>query len=861
MHSNPELPSDGRIGPYRLIGPIGRGGMGQVWRAEAAESCPVPAGREIALKLLHRVSPEESRRAAREVAYLQALHHPGIVRVLDFGEHQGRPWIVMALVEGRRLDTVMADEGPFASDRAIRIAIGALEGLHVAHLAGILHRDIKPGNIMLRDDGQIIVLDFGLAAAPDFESRLTASDTVIGTPAFMSPEQAAGERAAISARSDVYALGAVLYEMAAGVPPFTADDPRALLRRVIEDPVVPPGQRRSGVPRGLETVILRAMAKDPLDRYRSAEAMATDLRRLLEGRPPRASRPGPVKPFLRTCWRQRRTLAMLGLVIFLLAAATALLARFAWVRLRPLPAPTAAASIEPEWVTELVQVEPLVAPRLQPRPTLGIGMHIAQLPAVAGAVHLAATLTPLQPQFDVQLLVNDVDIGKGYAARLSGTADSAQLELLRDNKAMSKLDLPVQPVGTSVRLSLRRGENHLEARLGDESGGYTLAFLDLVPIEGADAAGAFVVLDPARIQVREVVLERQRQGLVVSALAPADMLRQDGRNERALSLYDAFLSDHPDSPLGRDAQLRAGLCLEALGRDQLALDRFQLVVQANRLDRSYVLLATFHAWSCVLRLGRFDEAERFFAALRQDYRADQLLTHIPVALARQLVDDHLRRAEQFRTSDPARALDLFVAGADIADYLDLRERAATAYAGAGDLLLGIPEPAAALARYAQVADDVRSPAVWRAKARLKMAEALRIDGRYAESIEAYLAVIADPAAGDLIPWAQLWLGDLLAHTGAHDEALQAWNSAAASEQLAGRFARALLGRQPLPPEPPTDPWFANDDAFIRARLAERAGQQTTFAEYLRLAIRTPFSGDWPTPLARQRLSLLPAGRE
>ncbi len=849
------LPAGGRIGPYRLIEQLGRGGMGAVWRAEAAESGPVPAGRMVALKLLHRVSAEERRRAAREVAYLQALHHPGIVRILDFGEQAGRPWIVMNLVEGRRLDKVMGEEGPFASDRAARIAVGALESLHVAHLAGILHRDIKPGNLMLKDDGQVIVLDFGLAAAPEYESRLTASDTVIGTPAYMSPEQARGERAAISARSDIYALGAVLYEMTAGCPPFSADDPRALLRQVIEKPLAPPSLRCAGLPRDLETVVLRAMAKDPADRYRTAEAMAADLRRFMEGRPVRATRPGPIMPFLRACWRRRRTVAAMLLVLFILTGGAALAVRSAVQTRRPTAPPTPSSS--PEWVTELVQVEPLLPTGVPgggkltsaPRPSLGAGFHLAQLPPTAGPVRLAATVTVREPVFEVLLMVSDRDIGRGYAARLAGTAEGTRLELLRDGKMMAGRELPALPVGASRRLAMVRSDDALEARLGDGAeSAEPVAFLDLVPLEGPDAAGTFVAADPSAAQVAEVVLERQRQGLTVSALAPADMLRQDGRFERALSIYDAFLADHPDSPLTRDAQLRAGLCLEALDRDQLAMERFTRVAQENRLDRRYVTLATFHAWACALRLGRLDEAERFFAALRRDYRADQLLTHVPADAARQLVDDHLRRAELLRLKDPPRALDLFTAGGDVAAYLDLRERAALALTGAGDVLLGMEDPLAALSRYRAVASDEQLPAAWRAKARLKTAEALRLADRSDEAIAAYRAACDDPAAGDLAPWAWLWLGDLLAERGDPDEARAAWQQANSDAGMAGRFARAMLG-EALPAEPPTDPWFANDDAFIRARLAQQAGDRTSMTEHLRSAA----VGDWPAPLARRLL--------
>jgi tetratricopeptide (TPR) repeat protein len=850
-------PPGGRIGPYRLIEPLGRGAMGQVWRAEAAESGPVPAGRTVALKLLHRVSAEERRRAAREVAYLQALHHPGIVRILDFGEHQGRAWIVMALVEGRRLDRVLADEAPFASDRAARICIGALEALHVAHLAGILHRDVKPGNLMLRDDGQVVVLDFGLAAAPEYESRLTASDTVIGTPAYMSPEQARGERAAVGARSDVYAMGAVLYEMLTGTAPFSADDPRALLRAVIEQPLTPPSVRRSGLHADIETVALRAMAKDPADRYRSAEAMAADLRRFLDGRAVRTSRPGPIRPFLRGCWRHRRAVAMAGLAVFVALGGAAIAVK-ALLFKPAAPPPAPAASEGPVWVSELVQVEAVLpdgAPgagrvRSQPRPSLGPGAHLAQLPAVAGAVRLAATLRPRQPGFDLALMVNDRDIGRGYALRLAGRPEGMRLELTRDGRPMAGRELAPAGPGEDLRVVLARRDDALEARLTRDGVALEpLAFLDLVPLEGPEANGTYIAADPAAVEVSELVLERQRSALTVSALAPADLLRQDGRFERALSLYDAFLGDHPDSPLARDAQLRAGLCLEALGRDQLALQRFTRVAEENRHDRRYVALATFHAWACALRLGRLDEAERLFAALRRDYPAEQILAHVPVDAARRLVDDHLLRAEALRTPDPVRALDLFTTGGDIAAYLGQGERTALALTGAGDLLLDADEAGEALQRYRRVAEAEASPPAWRAKARLKSAEALRLLDRPAEAATAYRAAAEDPAAADLAPWAWLWLGDLQAERGDLGGAAAAWLLAAGDQGLAGRFARALLGSEPLPSEVPADRWFANDDAFVRARLADAAGDRDAATEHLRAAS----SGDWPAPLARRLL--------
>jgi len=327
------------------------------------------------------------------------------------------------------------------------------------------------------------------------------------------------------------------------------------------------------------------------------------------------------------------------------------------------------------------------------------------------------------------------------------------------------------------------------------------------------------------------------------------MLRQDGNYERALSLYDSFTADHPDSPLGRDAELRASLCLELLNRDQLALERFVRVAQENRFAPRYVTLATFHAWACAVRLGRLDEAERFFASLRRNYRTDQLLTNVPEEAARRLVDDHLSRAEALRANDPQRALDLFTAGADVASYLKLPERGALALTGAGDVLMEFDEPMQALERYRSVAENLDMPAEWRTKAELKMAEALRLADRPDEAVAAYRQAAESASGTGMEALAWLWLGDLLAERGERSEAESLWRLAATDAGMAGRFARAMLGTETLTSTQLIDPWYANDDAYFRARLAKRAGDRVTMIEHLRAAS----TGDWPAPLARRML--------
>jgi tetratricopeptide (TPR) repeat protein len=840
-----------RVGPYRLLGPLGRGGMGAVYRAEAAESCPVPAGKVVALKLLYRVSADERRRAQREVAYLQALAHPGIVRVLDFGEHEGRPFLVMPVIEGRRFDRILAEDGTFSEERAARLAIGALEALHVAHLAGILHRDVKPGNLIERSDGQVVVLDFGLAAAPARDSRLTRSDAVLGTPAYMSPEQAAGDRRQLSPRSDVYAMGAVLYELLCGVPPFHADNPHALLRLVIEGDLVPPRRVRESLSHGMEIILLRALAREPQDRYRSAEAMAADLRRLCDGEPIRATRPGRIRPLLRQCWRRRRTIATAGLVLFVLVSLVALAVRAGLQRRDPA---TAAVDL-PTWAYALVQGEPLGAANgLVAHPSLG---HLATLPTVSGPVRLAATITPLATEFQVELLVADRDIGAGYAARLIGQGGSLAVELHRQGKALSAGVGAAAAPGEALRLTIESREGILEARLARAGHDpLVLPFFDVIPLEGPEASGCYIVLDPARAQVSEITLERTRSGVQVSGLVPADTLRQDGRFERALAMYDAFRADHPDSPLARDALLRAGLCLEELGRHELALDYFNQVIQANRHDPRYLLVATFHAWACQLRLGRRDDAESSFIALRRDYPVEQLLAHIPAEAPQQLLDDYFSRALKLAPADPVRARDLYLSAVDIATYLKQNERAAEARASAGDLLRGFGDLIGAEGLYRINAEDSQLADHLRAKARLKLAETLRLDGRSQESIEQYHQLLSHAALG---PVANLWLGDLLNELGDDGGATACWEQAALDQGLSGTYARALLRRTTISRTDVTDPWYANDTAFMLARIAQQEGDQPAAIEHLRRAAQAPVAGDWPSPLAESLLRDLEYG--
>ena len=262
-------------GRYRLVAPIGDGGMATIWRAVDEQ-----LDREVAVKLLRPQFSSDPGFAARfkqEARSAAGLSHPNIVNVYDYGTDgaDGDQYIVMELIEGRDLSAVLRERGSVSTEDAVRIAIGVASALEVAHRKGIVHRDVKPGNIMITDAGDVKVADFGIARAVA-EASMTVTGTTLGSVHYFSPEQARGDE--VTGASDVYALGIVLYEMLTGKRPFEGDSAAAVaLRRLNEDPA-PPSSTGFTIAPGLEQILMRALAREPADRFPDAGAFAEALR-------------------------------------------------------------------------------------------------------------------------------------------------------------------------------------------------------------------------------------------------------------------------------------------------------------------------------------------------------------------------------------------------------------------------------------------------------------------------------------------------------------------------------------------------------------------------------------------------------
>ncbi len=256
--------------------------MGTVFRAEH-----VRLKRPVAVKVMsgHLAEDEHAlARFTREAEIISQLHHPHVVQVLDFDTtEEGRPYLVMELLQGRALDDVMSQHAKLGIGPAVRVAIQAASALGAAHSAGIVHRDLKPANIFLVDAGGRLfakLLDFGISKRAENETRdrrLTGEFDILGTPEYMSPEQALGKTAAVDAAADQYALAVILYEMLTGRVPFTSDDVMDLLQRVIRDVPVAPSSLRDEIPPGIDAVLLRALSKSPEDRFDSVAEFADEL--------------------------------------------------------------------------------------------------------------------------------------------------------------------------------------------------------------------------------------------------------------------------------------------------------------------------------------------------------------------------------------------------------------------------------------------------------------------------------------------------------------------------------------------------------------------------------------------------------
>lgn len=375
------------LGNYRVVERIGRGGMATVYKAYQ------PAlERYVAIKVIHEQLAAEDeqflKRFRREAKAVAALRHPNIVQVFDFGTEDGTSYMVMEYLEGTTLKAELnelAERGETMSLEEVRRIFQAVaSALEYAHRQGMVHRDIKPANVMLTTKGDVVLTDFGIARIVG-GTQYTATGALTGTPAYMSPEQGQGERG--DERSDIYALGVVLYEMVTGRVPFDADTPLAVILKHISAPLPLPRQLNPAIPEAVEQVILKALAKDPNDRYQTVAQMAEALEAALTGAaapvrkiaPPPAVAPPAAPPRRAVPWTS------LGLGLLALTVAIVVVGGLILLARRPAPAVAPTATVLP--ATAEAMVEATAPSALAPVSSPTIGSPLSALVYTSSGKH------------------------------------------------------------------------------------------------------------------------------------------------------------------------------------------------------------------------------------------------------------------------------------------------------------------------------------------------------------------------------------------------------------------------------------------------------------------------------------------
>jgi eukaryotic-like serine/threonine-protein kinase len=408
---DPETIIDGR---YRVLSRLGSGGMAEVYLAEDQL-----LGRQVAVKVLHQHFAEDQEfveRFKREASSAAGLSHPNIVGIFDRGEWNGTYYIAMEYVAGRSLKTIVREEGAMDPAAAIEIVVQILRGARFAHKRGVVHRDLKPHNVILDEEGRARVTDFGIARAGASDMTLTGS--IMGTAQYLSPEQAQGY--AVTASSDLYSVGVILYELLTGTVPFDGDSPVAIAFKQVSAEPGPPSELRPGLPASLDAVVLRALAKDPSARYADADELIAALEReratlpafsgaphataIVGAAPPQAGRlppaggallMAPVAPYREdpATPPERRRRALIITLIAALIAALAVLALLLFPAAENVTVPGVVGQSETAATAKLKRAGLTAVPSLTSSASVEAGRVISQSPGAGAVVKKGARVT------------------------------------------------------------------------------------------------------------------------------------------------------------------------------------------------------------------------------------------------------------------------------------------------------------------------------------------------------------------------------------------------------------------------------------------------------------------------------------
>jgi predicted Ser/Thr protein kinase/tetratricopeptide (TPR) repeat protein len=611
----PAREQPGGLGPYQILDELGRGGMGVVYRAYQ------PAlKRTVALKVMTAgrfAAPDARRRFLREAESAAKLRHPYIVPILDLGSEGDQLYFTMAYVPGRTLADLI-EAGDLDRDARVALLEKVAGAVAYAHRSGIIHRDLKPSNILVGEDGDPQVTDFGLATIAGTPSSISHSGQVLGTPNYMPPEQTGRGSGRVDERSDVYGLGATLYEAITGGPPFGEGSGAEVLLRVVAGELVPPRRLDRTIPRDLEVICLQAMAREPKRRYASAEALRHDLARWLAG-DPIAARPTSWAYRARKRLARHRLAATLGALLLASLLAIGGQALVQWTRARV------------TW--REVFEESFAGPGLGPDLRTVAGRWWLEGGALRGEgsedafveverdfpgnlrVELEAEVLPGSGKREIGvLLVRRGDGAVGYYLGFGGDHGMAAV----DRGEVEVKLTPARPVKAGRRYAVevtRRGNVLAMAVDGDPVARY----VDPMPLNPAEFSRLRLSTFDGSLRVTRLRVLQQRVPELLTATAVGDRLFERGEMAAALDEYARTARDNPDRPVAVEARYKQGLCLLHLGRWEEARAALRRAADGEG-EPFYAELARLGLPMSLRLQGRLDEAWQSLVRLEAETR-------------------------------------------------------------------------------------------------------------------------------------------------------------------------------------------------------------------------------------------------
>ncbi len=784
---------------YEILGEVGNGGMGVVYKARH-----LGMKRLTALKMLRQAvaGPREAARFRGEAEALARLEHPNIVRIYEVGDHEGRPYFALEFVIGGSLEAKLRG-APQPAREAAALVETLARAVQAAHERRVIHRDIKPANVLLAANGAPKVADFGLAKRLDVDAAQTHEGDILGTPSYMAPEQARGRTDDVGPLTDVYALGAVFYEMLTGRPPFKGETVWHTLEQVVKQEPAAPRQLAPRTPNDLETICLKCLSKEPARRYRSAAALADDLHRFLCGEPILAR---PTPPWERAWkWVRRRPTAAAAAVVSAVLTTALVTAHYIDLRGKLAEAKRTAAASDVERMLEETRTE-LNTGRWREAEDRLHNMALGRLLPAQKVFstdprlnELAGEADRLQKQID-QGLTDDARLRQFrqcrrdaayYATPFSGLSSRA-----RRRRARESVERALQPFGLTPGSGdgpALNGASYTEAEKTEIREGCCEMLLELADAEPADDDGAALALldQAARLGVDTPLTALRRARRLAGATPhpsapagtePASLLKRpfewflcggdlckEGRLEEAIDCFDNALAGRPDYFGAHYALAVCYLKRKALQEDS---------------RKAYLLLAREHLKMCVQEEpGRvwpylhraFAEGElREFDAAEADFaQAEQLLRDAPddTALYALFVN---RGVNRIGKGNPKGAV------ADLTRAVGLRPNESAAYldlAKAYQEQHRLAEAAEQLNRAVALTAPAALAAVYRSRAKVDQQQ----DDLAAATRDLKQAALLEPdgqespaAAADL-----LLMGRILMRSGKYEAAVQAADAALA----------------------------------------------------------------------------------